>query len=67
MDDGSRYCRICHRKLERDEIAVYLRLVNRGAKDYLCIPHLADCFKCSEEDIRIRIHKFKEMGCTLFS
>lgn len=56
----------CNNKLERDEIAIYLRLVNRGAKEYLCIPCLAEYFKCSEENIRNRIIKLKEMGCTLF-
>jgi len=61
------YCKKCHKKLERDEIAVYLRLVNRGAKEYLCIPCLAEYFRCSEEDIKSRIQKFKAMGCTLFS
>lgn len=66
MDDNH-YCKKCHKKLARDEIAIYLRLVNRGAKEYLCIPCLARYFKCSEEDIRLRIKKFKEMGCTLFS
>jgi hypothetical protein len=56
----------CDKKLERDEIAIYLRLVNRGAKEYLCIPCLADYFKCTEEDIRARIVSLKAMGCTLF-
>ncbi len=59
-------CMQCNKKLERDEIAIYLKLVNRGAKEHLCIPCLADYFKCSEEDIRMRIIKLKEMGCTLF-
>lgn len=56
----------CNKKLERDEVAIYLRLVNRGAKEYLCIPCLADYFKCSEADIRARIERLKAMGCTLF-
>ncbi|HHU74333.1 MAG TPA: HTH domain-containing protein [Clostridiales bacterium] len=60
------YCQICHKKLERDEIAIYLKLVNRGAKEYLCIPCLADYFKCSQEVIHSRIKDLKEMGCTLF-
>jgi biotin operon repressor len=60
------YCLNCNKKLERDEIAIYLRLVNRGAKEYLCIPCLASYFKCSEADIRARIEQLKAMGCTLF-
>lgn len=60
-------CKQCNKKLERDEIAIYLRLVHRGAKEYLCIPCLALYFKCSEDDIRARIENLKVMGCTLFS
>lgn len=67
MMDYNNYCRQCQNKLERDDIAIYLRLVNRGAKDYLCIPCLAEYFKCSEEVIRLRIKSLKAMGCTLFS
>lgn len=61
------YCMECHKLLVRDEIAIYLRLVSRDAKEYLCIPCLARYFKCSEEDIHLRIKRLKEMGCTLFS
>ena len=67
MANNSNYCIKCDKKLLRDEIAIYLRLVNRGAKEYLCIPCLAEHFKCSEADIRARIKTLKDMGCTLFS
>jgi biotin operon repressor len=66
MCEFDRYCRQCNKKLEREEVAIYLRLVNRGAKECLCIPCLAAFFKCSEADIRARIESLKAMGCTLF-
>ena len=66
MKDDNQYCKQCNEKLERDEISIYLRLVNRGANEYLCIPCLAEYFKCSQEDIRARIENLKAMGCTLF-
>lgn len=66
MSTTGHQCIQCNKSLDRDEIAVYLRLVNRGAKEYLCIPCLAAYFKCSEENIRVRIEGFKAMGCTLF-
>lgn len=66
MNDNSNHCMKCKQKLTRDEIAIYLRLVNRGAREYLCIPCLAEYFKCSQDDIRARIKSLKEMGCTLF-
>jgi biotin operon repressor len=67
MTDHNTYCTKCKKVLIRDEIAIYLRLVNRNAKEYLCIPCLAKHFKCSEQDIQVRIKRLKEMGCTLFS
>ncbi|MBB2184052.1 hypothetical protein H0486_14320 [Lachnospiraceae bacterium MD1] len=66
MSDNGQYCMQCNKKLERDEKAIYRRLVNRGAREYLCIPCLARYFKCSEEDIKKRIVQLKAMGCTLF-
>lgn len=66
MCNSNQYCKQCNKKLERDEIAIYLRLVNRGAKEYLCIPCLASYFKCGEADIRARIVSLRAMGCTLF-
>lgn len=67
MTNDNNCCKKCKQKLLRDEIAIYLKLINRGAKEYLCIPCLADHFKCRQEDIRARIKSLKEMGCTLFS
>jgi biotin operon repressor len=61
------HCKNCNKKLIRDEIAIHLRLVNRSAKEYLCIPCLAKYFKCSEDDIHLRIKRLKDMGCRLFS
>lgn len=64
--NANQECKQCNKKLERDEIAIYLRLVSRGAKEYLCIPCLSQYFKCAEEDIHNRITSLKDMGCTLF-
>lgn len=60
-------CRCCGRELTPDEIAIYKRMVNRGAIDFLCITCFAAEFGVSEELIREKIRHFKEMGCTLFS
>lgn len=64
---GTSRCKQCNKPLTQDERAIYLRMVNRGAKEYLCIPCLAEFFKCSIGDIEKRIVLLKEMGCTLFS
>ena len=60
-------CRSCGCKLTLDEIAVYKRMVNRGATDFLCITCFAKAYHVSEELIREKIDHFRAMGCTLFS
>ena len=62
----AQYCRQCGRELKHDEIAIYKRMVNRGATDYLCISCFAKEFRVSEDLIREKIEHFKKMGCTLF-
>ena len=65
----SRYdaCRQCGGPLGSDDIAIYRKLVDRGAEDFLCISCLADYFKCPKEEIEKRIRWYRESGqCTLF-
>ncbi len=59
-------CEHCGKLLEHDEIAIYRKLVNRAAKQFLCIPCLAAYFRVSETLVREKIAQFREMGCTLF-
>lgn len=59
-------CRNCGRVLEKDEIAIYKRMVNRGATDFLCVACLAAYFSVSEELVKEKIEHFRKMGCTLF-
>ena len=60
-------CFRCGAELSADEIAVYKKLINRGAEKYLCIPCLSKELKISEETIKTRIEQFKKAGCTLFN
>lgn len=60
-------CKNCGRQLTPDEIAVTRKLINRGAKEYYCIPCLAAYFDVTPADIEERIAYFKSTGCTLFS
>lgn len=59
-------CMVCKKELVKDEKAIYYRLVNRSAKEFLCISCLSKYFKCNIEDINKRIVELKNMGCTLF-
>ncbi len=57
----------CGKELLSDEIAIYKKLVNRGAEKYLCIDCLADYFKCSRKAIEDKIDYYRKSGeCTLF-
>lgn len=60
------YCMVCKRKLERDEIALHKKLVNRGAHEFMCITCLGKHFDVCEERLREKIQHFKDSGCTLF-
>ena len=59
-------CKNCGRVLEKDEIAIYKRMVNRGATDFLCVACLAAHFNVSEDMIKEKIDHFRKMVCTLF-
>ena len=57
----------CDKELLSDEIAIYKKLVNRGAERYLCIYCLAEYFKCSRKAIEDKIDYYRKSGeCTLF-
>ena len=59
-------CITCGRPLEKDEVALTRKLINRGATQYLCIDCLAQKFEVTREDLEKKIEEFRQMGCTLF-
>ena len=59
-------CMECGRELTADEIAIYKRMVNRGAENFLCVSCLARHYKIPEELIYEKIEHFRAMGCALF-
>jgi len=60
-------CRECEAGLTTDDIAIYLKLISRDAKDFLCIDCLGNKLKCGREPIEERIKYYKESGnCVLF-
>ncbi len=61
-------CKKCGKQeLSGDELAIYRKLVNRGATEFLCIDCLSDHFKCDRREIEERIKYYRESGCcTLF-
>lgn len=60
-------CFKCGRSLVSDEIAVYRKMVDRGASRYLCKTCLAAWFDVPEEKIDKKIEQFRRQGCLLFT
>ena len=50
-----------------DEIALYKKMINRGATEYTCISCLASHFSVSVESLTDKIAQFRNDGCTLFT
>lgn len=57
----------CGRHLEADEVGLHKKIVNRGAREFMCISCLAREFGVSEELLRKKIEEFRDMGCMLFA
>ncbi len=60
-------CIKCGAKLTRDDIGLHRKLVNRGAKEFMCIRCLAAEYNVTVERLEEKIKEFKAYGCTLFS
>ena len=59
-------CEKCGKQLKADEISLYFKLVDREAKNFLCIDCLAVKMKVTREMLEKKIEYFREIGCTLF-
>jgi len=60
-------CTSCGAVLCDDEIALYKKMINRGATEYTCISCLASHFSVSVESLTDKIAQFRNDGCTLFT
>jgi len=59
-------CIKCNAFLRPQDIALHKKMINRGAKSYMCLPCLAKHFNVSEELLYEKIEHFKKQGCSLF-
>ncbi len=59
-------CKVCGRALEADEIGLTKKLINRGAKEFLCLSCIAEKFEMTEDECRTLIAHFRETGCHFF-
>ncbi len=60
-------CKECEAGLLDDDIAIYRKLVHRGAEEFLCIDCLGKQLGSTREKIERLIQYYRESGqCTLF-
>ncbi len=60
-------CMKCGAPLFDDDIAIYRKLVFRGAEEFWCIDCLAEHFGCTREAVENLIAYYRQSGkCTLF-
>lgn len=60
-------CMKCSRNLVPDEIGLHKKLINRGAREFMCLSCLAAYFRCEESLLKAKIEQFREQGCMLFA
>ena len=59
-------CKKCDKELKNLDIALYKKMVNRGATEYLCIDCLGEKLGVTREFLLEKAEIFKKNGCTLF-
>ena len=59
-------CDVCGAQLEKNEIALSLKLLGTGCKERYCKKCMAVKMECSEEKLDELIEYFKKSKCTLF-
>ncbi len=59
-------CKKCGRALTHDEIALYCKLVNRGADRFLCIDCLSEYTGWPVALLQKAVQDYKRQGCSLF-
>ncbi len=59
-------CKQCGTALKTVEVGLTMKLIDRGAKEYLCLDCLAAFFSCDRELLLKKAEQFRKQGCTLF-
>lgn len=63
----TRACCICGKTpLNREEIGLTKKLLNKEAKQFYCLDCLAEYLEVEPEFLLAKVEEFKEQGCTLF-
>ena len=59
-------CCDCGKTVNKDEIALAMKLIDEDTEEFYCITCMAEYFGCDEDELNLKIREFKEQGCTLF-
>ena len=54
------------KKLDKDTVALNIKLLGKENENYYCIDCLAEYLGCTVEELLDKIEEFKDEGCTLF-
>lgn len=60
-------CFLCQAELTADERALYARLIDRCASEFLCYDCLAQKLNVPKEALIEKVELFKSQGCAMFS
>lgn len=67
MENFHKTCMTCDARLTSDEKAIYMKLVNRTATEFLCLDCLSKKLGCERAALEKRIRYYRESGnCVLF-
>lgn len=59
-------CIKCGKKLMNIDVGLHKKMINRGAREYMCIDCLSEYIGVSTDELRRKAEEFKKMGCMLF-
>jgi hypothetical protein len=59
-------CFECGADLNKDQIALNKKMLNRSLKRFMCLSCLAGFLDCHDDDLIVKMEEFKEQGCALF-
>ncbi|MBQ7777000.1 MAG: hypothetical protein IJ379_13875 [Lachnospiraceae bacterium] len=67
MNSYTSLCKKCASRLTSDEKAIYMKLINRTASEFLCLDCLSEALDCERRVLEDRIRYYRESGnCVLF-
>ena len=67
MENFNQICNECNSRLSSDEKAIYMKLIDRTATEFLCLDCLGEKLGCGRAALEERIRYYRESGnCVLF-